>query len=191
MQDFFLCHNTLREVALQHSVHPSFMMGHIWGPEGWVPCLKWKAEQIKSLQFDLRCTKPCWVYQILLGDVRLTEVQGSVALTKSKKLRAFQLELEELLPQAFVNVHSCLGTGRCTAFGCTLLYTICHQLKHGPILDKVRAHHQQDSICWYTIYEYIWYTFYVFDSWEINWIQLERMGWTSASLYIHISTKST
>ena len=36
LQETILCQNTLREVALQHQVHPSFMVGHIWGPEGWV-----------------------------------------------------------------------------------------------------------------------------------------------------------
>ena len=38
MNEFILCQNTLRQVAVEHSVHPSFMLGHIWGPEGWVPC---------------------------------------------------------------------------------------------------------------------------------------------------------
>lgn len=41
------------------------------------------------------------------------QVQGSLALEKSKGLRAFQLELEEGLPQAFVKIHSfspALGT---------------------------------------------------------------------------------
>ena len=37
LHSFILCQNTLREVALQHSVHPRFMVGHIWGPEGWAP----------------------------------------------------------------------------------------------------------------------------------------------------------
>ena len=37
------------------------------------------------------------------------QVQGSLAMTKSKMLKSFQLELEEGLPQAFVKAHSCLA----------------------------------------------------------------------------------
>ena len=39
-----------------------------------------------------------------------TKVQGSLAMSKSKKLKALQIQLEEGLPQAFLKVHSCLVT---------------------------------------------------------------------------------
>ena len=37
-----------------------------------------------------------------------SQVQGSLAMTKSKKLKSLQVELEEGLPQAFLKAHSCL-----------------------------------------------------------------------------------
>lgn len=85
LQETILCQNTLREVALQHMVHPSFMVGHIWGPEGWV--------------------------------------QGSLAMTKSKKLKSFQLELEEGLPQAFVKAHSSRVRRVCST--CVATHPVC------------------------------------------------------------------
>lgn len=85
LQETILCQNTLREVALQHQVHPSFMVGHIWGPEGWV--------------------------------------QGSLAMTKSKKLKSLQVELEEGLPQAFLKAHSSRMHRACSA--CVAAHPVC------------------------------------------------------------------
>ena len=38
----------------------------------------------------------------------MAKVQGSLAIAKSPKLKALQLDMEERLPQAFVAIHSSL-----------------------------------------------------------------------------------
>lgn len=55
MNEFILCQNTLRQVAVEHSVHPSFMLGHIWGPEGWVQgsLAIAKSPKLKALQLGM------------------------------------------------------------------------------------------------------------------------------------------
>ena len=69
LQETILCQNTLREVALQHQVHPSFMVGHIWGPEGWVSwhllarmtrCGKWNTKSGKYLKLKVKHWSGDW-----------------------------------------------------------------------------------------------------------------------------------
>ncbi|CAK8989604.1 unnamed protein product [Durusdinium trenchii] len=60
MQELVLCQNTLREVAFEQKLHPAFMMGHIWGPQGWVQgsLAVQKSPKLKSLHMELQETLP-------------------------------------------------------------------------------------------------------------------------------------
>ena len=60
MQELVLCLNTLREVALQQKLHPSFMMAHIWGPNGWIQgsLAIQKSPKLKKLHIEMQETLP-------------------------------------------------------------------------------------------------------------------------------------
>ena len=60
MQELVLCQNTLREVAFGRKLHPSFMMAHIWGPEGWVQgsLAVQKSPKLKGLHVEMQDELP-------------------------------------------------------------------------------------------------------------------------------------